>query len=304
MRVSLDQSESHDQMGNELLPKHEIAWELYRSGRVSREQIAVQLEVTIPTVYRWARENDWARKRRSELFQKVSEKIEDASSEIGECIGVSVDLIKQSLNHWRDKAKQDPDKFALKPRQIKDLAEAIGSLDKLMRLAMGEATEIREERKVYAPITPEELRDVIAGDQFIDLIPMRDYRRVKDGNTRNDGSSGEERRRGEQAEGADSHAVSAGPARQPDLGVMVLQSTADAMDARQGDVPGEEAVAPRDEGAPSDAVDLRAGEEARSSEDAREGSAGRDREAVRGERQPEDLCEGTEAGALDDPFIL
>lgn len=121
--------------------KKERAEELFNTY-FTLDEIGAEIDVPAETVRTWAKTGDWYKKRRLIC--------DEAAAEVAEKKKGQLRKISTLLLDGLEKAIEKEVKKGLDPKQLARYASMATDFDKLMRLAHGQATDIKEERHLHA----------------------------------------------------------------------------------------------------------------------------------------------------------
>lgn len=136
----------------------------------------------------------WSARRAGEAQKIIREAGERNSLQAHRTVKLGFNLVVRSLEALTNRKKRitrtektkggktrtivEEVPYPLEVGEAKDVTQIITNIDKLMRLAAGEPTEISENREQrFAPITVQELREAMEMDRFIELVPIKNERK-------------------------------------------------------------------------------------------------------------------------------
>lgn len=143
--------------------KREEAKRLYFNHWGARE-ISDWLKVKYATVRKWITRYDWAKERAAIEVTEIQEIAQRRTSQIN-------NITKDGFDAVMDTIKRTKLKGATLEEAAK-IAKMLGEIDKLYRLQTGQATEIKEERKITTEVkmgTKDDIKRAIAADPFIEV---------------------------------------------------------------------------------------------------------------------------------------
>ena len=140
------------------------------------EEISKRLEVPAKTISIWARKYKWDLERKGQLAEVLNDTKDQGQKTLAHISKVSLALIYKSL------ASRAEQQDALTLREAQIVTDIVTKLDRIARLDAGNPTDIIEDSRHVAPITINELRKIVAKDEFIDVIPLKKRR----GDTQNE----------------------------------------------------------------------------------------------------------------------
>lgn len=135
-------------------------------------EIARHLGQNYQTVKKWVTRYGWYEEREGIALELTEDLAKRRSHQINKIMKDSFEGIADTVSRFRDKG--------MSIKEATEVAKMLGDLDKIVRLAEGKATEIREERSIETQVHFQKVIDVLRSDPFTQLPENIEVNQIKD----------------------------------------------------------------------------------------------------------------------------